>query len=381
MQRGLAFSCINIVHCLPSLFIRRADAPFVMTFDLKSILKLLISLGLAVGLLWLFFTYSGIRVDEIVERFQQADYRVVLLSGALTIVAHYSRALRWRMLMEPVGYKPTGSNAFLAVLTGYFANTLVPRLGEVTRCGTLNRLEHVPVNVSFGTVVAERIIDVLMLLLLLGATFLLEFERLSTFFIDFFSAKLGGGNSKPAGSSPVLLYLAGGLLGMALVTWVLFQKYKEVLRQKPFYQKIEKFAIGLLEGLTSVRKLKNPGLFVFHTVLIWTTYYLMSYILFFAIPQTSHLGLLAGLTFLVVGSIGMATPTPGGTGSFQILVGSVLVLYGLDSKDGGLLATFVWAVQTISVLLLGGISFVVVMLKAPRKADPILENSSVNTGI
>lgn len=349
-----------------------------MIFDVKSILKLLISLGLAVGLLWLFFTYSGIHIDEIIERFRQADYGFVLLSGALTIVAHYTRALRWRMLMEPVGYNPTPTNAFLAVFTGYFANTLVPRLGEVTRCGTLNRLEHVPVNVSFGTVVAERIIDVLALLVLLSATFLLEFNRLSTFFIDFFTAKFGG-SGQTSSNTPILLVIGGGLIGLAIVAWVLFQKYQDVLRQKPFYQKVEKFVIGLMEGLTSVRKLRQPGLFLFYTALIWTTYYFMSFVLFFAVPQTSGLGMLAGLTILVVGAIGMTTPTPGGTGSFQILVGSVLVLYGLESKDGGLLATFIWAVQTITTLLLGGISFILVMLRAPRKSAMTTPDAAINS--
>ena len=349
-----------------------------MAIDIKTILKLIISLGFAAGLLWLFFTYSGIHVDEIIERFQQANYWFVLLSVGLSIIAHYSRAMRWRMLMEPIGYQPTRFNSFLAVFTGYFANTLVPRLGEVTRCGTLNRLENVPINVSFGTVVAERIIDVLALLVLLGATFLLEFNRLSNFFIDFFTSKFGG--SGQANNTPVLLIMGGGLLGAAIVAWVLFQKYKEVLRQKPFYQKIATFLTGLLEGLTSVRKLRNPGLFLFHTVMIWTMYYFMSYVLFFAVPQTSGLGMLAGLTILVVGAIGMTTPTPGGTGSFQILVGSVLVLYGLESKDGGLLATFIWAVQTLSVLLLGGISFVVVMLKAPRKSAVAATAPAINSG-
>ncbi|GAA4452036.1 lysylphosphatidylglycerol synthase transmembrane domain-containing protein [Nibrella saemangeumensis] len=333
-----------------------------MKFSVKDLIKLLVSLGLAAGLLWLFFQYSGIRIDEIVDRFRQADYRFVLISAALAFVAHWSRSMRWRMLMEPVGYKPTAQNAVLAVMTGYFANTLVPRLGEVTRCGTLNRLEGVPVNVSFGTVVAERIIDVLMLLVLIGLTFLLEFNRLSTFFISLFTDKLGGTGQNS--NTTMLLLLAGGLLGLVIVAWVLFSRYKDVLRQKPFYQKVEKFLIGLLEGLTSVRRLKNPGGFLFHTVLIWTLYYLMSYVLFFAVPETSGLGILAGLTILVVGAIGMTTPTPGGTGSFQILVGSVLVLYGLESKDGGLLATFIWAVQTMTVLLYGGIAFVIVLLKA-----------------
>lgn len=327
---------------------------------MKNILKYGISLGIAAGLLW--YVFKDIDRAAMLEAFGKADYSWIVVSGLLTVVAHWSRAYRWGLLMEPVlGYRPAPFNTTVSVLTGYFANLLVPRMGEVTRCGTLNRLEGVPVNVSFGTVVAERIVDVLVLLLLLAATFLIEFNRLSTFLVDFFASKF---NMTSLRDNSWLLVLAGGcLLGLAVMVWFFYNRYKEVLRQKPFYQKVEKFMTGLLDGLLSVRKLKNPGAFVFHTVLIWTMYYFMSFVLIFAMPQTADLGWRAGLTILIMGSIGMAAPVQGGAGAFNILVGAALALYGLSNQDGATLATLMLFTQWFYIVVLGALSFLTVMIK------------------
>jgi len=334
--------------------------------DFKNVLKYVISLGIAAGLLW--YVFKDIDGAAMLDTFRTADLRWILVSGALTVVAHWSRGYRWGLLMEPVvGYRPSGFDTMLAVLTGYFANMIVPRMGEVTRCGTMNRLERVPVNVSFGTVVAERIFDVIVLLLLIGATFLIEFDRLSTFFIDFFSSKFNVAGMQD--KSWMLVFVVAFLLGGAVFALFLFNRYKEVLRQKPFYQKAEKFAKGLFEGLVSVRKLRNPGLFVFHTLLIWTMYYFMSYVLCFALPATAGLGWRAGLTILIMGSVGMAAPVQGGAGAYNILVGAALALYGIGNQDGATLATLMLFTQWFYVVILGALSFLTVMLKSRKQAQ------------
>jgi uncharacterized protein (TIRG00374 family) len=221
---------------------------------LKNILKYGISLSIAAGLLW--YVFKDIDRAAMFDAFSKANYSWIAVSGLLTVVAHCSRAFRWSLLLEPVlGYRPAIFNTTLSVLTGYFANLVVPRMGEVTRCGTLNRLEGVPVNVSFGTVVAERIFDVLMLFLLIGATFLIEFDRLSTFLMDFFSSKFNMNGLR--NNSWLLVMVVGCLLGFGVMVWFFYNRYKEILRQKPFYQRVEKFVVGLLEGLLSVRKLKK----------------------------------------------------------------------------------------------------------------------------
>ncbi|QHV97387.1 lysylphosphatidylglycerol synthase transmembrane domain-containing protein [Spirosoma endbachense] len=334
--------------------------------NLKNVLKYAISLAIAGGLLWFTFQQSHLDVADLWRKLSAADFRWIFVSAALTLVAHWSRAERWRTLLEPVvPQRPTSLDATVSVLTGYLANMALPRAGEVARCGTLYRLSGVPVNVSFGTVVAERLFDVLMLLLLLAATFVLEFDRLSQFFMEFLGGKLPKGSS---GSS--ILMLAGAvLLGLALLGWFLFNRYREALGKHPVYQKVSGFLSGLLEGLLSVRKLRRPGAFLFHTLLIWTMYYLMSYTLFFAMPATANLGPLAGLTILVVGSLGMAAPTPGGIGSFHLLVGQVALLYDLTSQDGQVLATFIHGVSTLMIIILGILSLLVVLLRRNKMTE------------
>ncbi|WP_080238518.1 lysylphosphatidylglycerol synthase transmembrane domain-containing protein [Spirosoma rigui] len=349
---------------------------------IKNILKYLISLAIAGGLLWFTFQQSHLDAGDLWAKISAADYRWVLASALMTIIAHWSRAERWRVLLEPVvPQRPTAIDATASVLTGYLANLALPRAGEVARCGTLYRLSGVPVNVSFGTVVAERLIDVLMLLVLLAATFVLEFDRLSQFFMEFFGSKVGG---QPAGAgsgaSGILLLLGAVLAGLALLGWFLYSRYRDALGRHPLYQKVMGFTKGLLEGLLSIRKLNRPGAFIAHTVLIWVMYYLMSYTLFFAMPATANLSPLAGLTILVVGSLGMAAPTPGGIGSFHLLVGQVAILYGLTSQDGQVLATFIHGVSTLMVIILGVLSLLVVLLrrnKATTADDVLTDPNSV----
>ena len=334
--------------------------------NLKNVLKYLISLALAGGLLWFTFQQSHLDAADLWQKIKAADFRWVLLSALLTVVAHWSRAERWRILLEPV--VPQRTNALdttVSVLTGYLANLALPRAGEFVRCGTLYRLSGVPANVSFGAVVAERLFDLLMLILLLGTTFILEFGRLSQFFMEFLGGKLPKGSS----GSGLLLMAGAALLGLALLGWFLFSRYREALGRHPLYQKVSGFAKGLLEGLLSVRKIRQPGAFVFHTLLIWTMYYLMSYTLFMAMPATANLGPLAGLTILVVGSLGMAAPTPGGIGSFHLLVGQVALLYGLTSQDGQVLATFIHGVSTIMIIILGILSLLVVLFRRNKTTD------------
>ncbi|GAB3020275.1 lysylphosphatidylglycerol synthase transmembrane domain-containing protein [Spirosoma pulveris] len=334
--------------------------------NIKNVIKYLVSLAIAGGLLWFTFQQSHLDAADLWQKIKGADYRWVLLSAVFTIIAHWSRAERWRILLEPViAQRPTSLDTTASVLTGYLANLALPRAGEFVRCGTLYRLSNVPVNVSFGAVVAERLFDLLMLVLLLIATFVLEFDRISQFFIEFLGGKLPKGSS----GSGLLLFAGAVIVGSALLVWFLFNRYREALGRHPLYQKISAFVKGLLDGLLSVRKIRRPGAFVFHTLLIWTMYYLMSYTLFFAMPATANLGPLAGLTILMVGTLGMAAPTPGGIGSFHLLVGQVALLYGLTSQDGQVLATFIHGVSTLMIIILGILALLVVLFRRNKSTQ------------
>ncbi len=329
---------------------------------MKNVLRYVISLGLAGGLLW--FVFKDMDLNSMLDRLQQADWRWIAVSCILLFMAHITRAWRWQMLLEPLGHRPGLFDATTAVLTGYFANYIVPRMGEVTRCGTLYRLEKIPVNQSFGTVVAERVFDVLTLLLLIGLNFLLEFDRLSAFFLDFFGSKVPG---EPASSGPNPWLLLIGVLFVLFLAGIIIlvknQRLRDQLMQNGLVRKVAGFLNGMLEGVLSIRKLRSPGLFIASTLMIWVFYYLVSYVLFFCIPETSDLGPLAGLTVLVIGAIGMTAPTQGGIGAYHLLVGNVMILYGLTQKDGITLATFIHGTQMLFMLAIGALAFLVVLLK------------------
>jgi glycosyltransferase 2 family protein len=327
---------------------------------IKAVLKYVISLGIALGLLY--WTLKDYNFSDNFEKLKSANFNWVYLSAIFTIIAHTSRAIRSKMLLEPLGYKPSTLNATLAVFLGYFANYLVPRLGEVTRCTTLTNTEGIPFEKSFGTVITERIVDFAMLFLLLILNFILEFDRLSTFFIGFFKEKL---NFKFNAAN--LIFLVVALLIIILGLRYIWLKNKVNILKNTLINKVLTFAKGLLEGITSIKNLKNPFGFIMHSLLIWLMYYLMTYCMFFAFDETKHLSLLAGLSTLIVGAIGIAAPTPGGLGTYHALVGALMVLYGLTTEAGKSLAIFLHGSQMVITILFGIISFIVLffMKKKP----------------
>lgn len=342
---------------------------------MKKTARYLVSFLLAAGLLW--FVFKDIDLASMKARMMHADWRWIALSFVLTLVAHLFRAWRWVMLLRPLDKSVSVYSSFVSLLTGYFANYILPRMGEVTRCGTLYRMEGVPVNQSLGTVLADRIFDVLMLAILLMLNFFLEFDRLSTFFSGLIGDKIGG-----AGSSANLLALvlvAGGLVLIAggILIWK-NEKVRERILSVGLFRKIADFGVGMLDGLLSVRKLERPGLFILATLGIWISYYFSSFAIFFCIPETSQLGWLAGLTVLVIGAVGMTAPTQGGIGAYHLLVGNVMVLYGLSQQDGITLATFIHGSQMILMLVVGAIAFLLVLL---HQSDASKKNERLEKGI
>ncbi len=309
-------------------------------------------------LLW--YVFRDIDLAAMFDRLKDADAGWLALSCVVLLFSHLMRAWRWQILLEPLGKRPGLFNTFIAVLTGYFANYVFPRMGEVTRAGTLYKLDDIPVNEGFGTVVAERIFDVIVLLVLIALNFMLEFQRLSGFFSELLSERLPGGSART-----LLLALSGALAAAGLLCWWLWKQ--EAVRAKLMSgapaRKVIGFVKGMLQGLLSVRKLKSPAMFLLSTLLIWVGYYFSSYVLFYCIPETSQLGWMAGLTVLVIGALGMAVPAQGGIGVYHLLVGNVTLLYGLSQRDGITLATFIHGTQMMLMLVVGAAAFLVVMMK------------------
>ena len=330
-------------------------------------LKYLISLIIAVGILWYLFKDEDI--PALLEQANTANYFWIFLSMFLAMVSHLIRAYRWKIFVKPLGFEISVFRSFLAVMIGYVSNLVLPRMGEVIKCGALKKMEDVPLSKSFGTIITERIIDLVILIILLGITFVLEYGRLKDYLYTLFGDKYRA----ISGDLSVSYWFLG--LGLLLAGGVFFLYKKRVLfRDNHIYIKAVGFAKNVIEGLTSIRKIDNQWAFWVSSFAIWLLYYVMSYIVVFAIPETSGLSPLAGLTILAMGSLGMAAPVQGGIGTYHFMVSSVLVLYGINESDGKLLATLLHTSQSIAVILVGVASLFISSILQKKKQAAVAPN-------
>ena len=319
---------------------------------MKKTLQYLVFLGIGGGLIWYSITSGIINPAKLWEDVSHANLWYVGLMIVFMIVAHGSRAARWQMLLEPLGYKPSFFNVNNAVWLGYFANNLVPRLGEVTRCSQLYKSDNIPVEKSLGTVVTDRIFDVVTLFVLLILHFIIDFDKLWAFI----NLQITQNSGEKTGKSNLIFFL---LIGVIIIGFVLFIFRKKILQIAIIQTIIEKLQ-GLLDGLLSIRHLKNPPLFIFYSIMIWAMYYAMGYVLFFAIPKFAILPPIAGLTVLVSGALAMILPSPGGAGTVTAIVSPVLVtMYGLSKDDAGTLSTFIQSSQMLVTLVIGAVIFLI----------------------
>lgn len=252
-------------------------------------------------------------------------------------------------MIEPLGHKPRTLNTFLAVMIGYLMNLALPRMGEISKCGVLSRYEKIPFTKLVGTVVLERVIDVLMLLLILVVAVITQFGQMVEFL-----------NNNPEVQEKLGKIMHSPILPIAVVFFILILW---LVRHKIRSSGAAKKVIGLFnqfaEGFRSIRNIKNKGAFVFHSVFIWVLYYLMLYCVFFAFEFTSHLAPLAGLTVFVLGSFGMVAPVQGGIGAWHFMVIEGLALYGVDKADGQIFALVAHGTTTIMLIVFGLIALLV----------------------
>ncbi len=327
---------------------------------MSNTIKYFLFTALAIVLIWATVYFGIINPTKLWADVSQANFWWVGTMVALTFVAHGARAARWQILLEPLGYTPSFYSTNSAVWLGYFFNNLVPRLGEITRCSALWKTDDIPIEKSVGTVVTERIFDVLILFLLLGLNLLLDYDRLWAFI----SGAINGGQSTPE-DGPNLLIRGGGIAILGVIVLFLFRKK---FLQIPLVQKLLTIGKGLLDGILSISKLRQPMLFVFYTVLIWAMYWLMGYALFMAIPKFASLSPLVALTVLTSGALAMIVPTPGGVGAYNVIVAVALSsIYGIAKDDSGTLASFIQSSQMICTLIIGGVFFLVSVIGKNKK--------------
>ena len=329
-----------------------------------SIAKYVLLLLVGFGLLWLAF--RGVDINSTLNELRETNMFWVLLSVLASLIAFTSRAYRWNMLIKPSGYSPTLYKTSIALMIGYLANLAIPRLGEVTRCGTLSKSANIPFDLLLGTVIVERALDVICLLICVLMTAAITYERLGNFLNENLFEPLGEKLQQVLQSPYFYIVLLSILI---LSIFYRMNRKKQNAEKQGSLAKLSSMLKGILEGLRSIRKIKNPGAFLFHTILIWVMYFMMSYICFFALPATAGLSLEAGLFVLVVGGMGMSAPVQGGIGAYHILVSQGLLLYGISYEHGLAFATLMHTSQTLTVILFGGIAFILLTLSQRKLSN------------
>lgn len=333
---------------------------------LLKVLKYIASLGFAFGLLFLLFKNQD--PIKLVEEIQKVDGKWVVLSMIFGGWAYVNRGLRWIVLIDALGYKASKLNSVSAVSVGYFTNMFIPRAGEISRCTALNQTDKIPVDKLFGTILIERVIDFVFLFSLIFLTVALKFNDI----FNFYTALQAQQTESTTSSNSLLI-----LVGIILVGIIAFIFLKKWLKKSSFYDKIIAFIDGLKEGFKSINNMKRKRAFWFHTFSIWIMYFLMTYICFYAMEETSHLAASDGLFLLVLGGIGMVIPTPGGVGSYHAIVmiglsvlgvGTIYLGEGGDPTNPALLfPTIVHVAQTLVAIIMGSIGVLILFLSKKKK--------------
>lgn len=308
---------------------------------LKAFLKNLAPLS--VGLFFIFLTVNATSNEErklIYSYIKNADYRFLFLSIFFGILSHLSRAYRWKFLLAPLGYKPKFINTVLAVLIGYIANLGIPRSGEILRATTLSSYEKIPFEKTFGTVIAERLVDMIILLCLILLGLSLQFELIWSLLKE-----------KQVSVIKLLYWFFGCLIPLIYVIRFLFKQEKY-----PLIIKIKNFMKGLVEGILSLKTMPNKAVFIAHTLFIWLMYMAMFYVVKWAVPETSTLGFNALLPAFVIGGLAISA-TNGGIGIYPFSVALLLAAFGVSNESGLAFGWLTWTAQTFMIIVFGSLSF------------------------
>jgi glycosyltransferase 2 family protein len=313
--------------------------------------------GLGLGLMW--WQFSGFDEKEKEEFFYaitHANYGWMALAVFVGALAHLSRAIRWQQLLTPLNHKVGLGSRFYAVMIGYLANYGLPRSGEVIRCGILKTSDEVPFSESFGTVVVERIVDTLCLALVFVLILLLQFARLKELWLEKIWEPAGNKFDALLANQAAMIIIITCIVVFAAALFIFRKKIRALISGK-----LGNFLKGFRDGILAVRRVPNPGWFIFHSLFIWAGYLFSLYICFFCFPVTSGISLNTALILLLFGTFGVVF-TPGGIGAYQVIVTSVLAYLLIHNYDfpgkqeevEPLVAPFAWlswGAQVITVIL------------------------------
>ena len=308
-----------------------------------TILQIIFFTGLAIFLIvWQMRQMNASEKAEMFSSMQEVRYWYMIPVFVVGFFSHFFRALRWKLLLEPLSIRPTTANTFFAVMIGYLVNSFLPRFGEVAKCTVLAKYEKVPADKMVGTIVAERAFDLACLIIVIMLSVGLQANIIGTYAIQKWQAL-------QAAKGHTLLYV---LIGFVVLTVLFLLFYQRIKRTK-----VGAAIKGIGDGVKSIMHMKRRWLFLFYTSGIWASYLFMILLGFWAMPATDSLGPLAALTILAFGSISVII-TPGGIGAYPPIVAAILVLYGINLPEGNAFGWVAWSVQTGVILVLGLLSLI-----------------------
>ena len=317
-----------------------------MVRKIVGLFQYILFFGLGFFLVW----WSLQKIDEkgwkdIEQAFASTRYFYILPACLALLASHYSRALRWKMLIKPLGYTPKTSNTYIAVLIGYLANLALPRLGEILKCTMLARYEKVAPEKLIGTIVAERAIDLICLIMIIAIAFFTQMDIIGSYLIDTIQQNWGGNVKR---DYSILLIAIAVFVILILFTSYLLRKYSHL----SFMKKFSVILQGVWHGLTSIRMVKKKGVFLLHSVFIWAMYLVSIQMGMYSLEATEQFGIIPSLSVLATGSMAMII-TPSGIGAYPIFIQETMSLYGVRDTIGIAFGWLMWTVQFFQVLIAG----------------------------
>ena len=320
-----------------------------MRTKVSKIGSVFIPLLLGFGLIY--YQYTTLSVEELNKIkfcFQKANYFYIFLSLLVALFGYWARAYRWKYSLQHLGYQTHFKNDLMSVCVSYFMNLTIPRSGEITRAALLKKYENVPFDKGFGTIVAERIVDLILFLLFVGLAFILQFEKLYNFIKEKISIE-----------KIILFGIIGLFLGIVFLLIWIYAEWKIIKKLK------NKFS-GLIEGMLSIVMMKDKWKYIFFSFLIWFSYLLMFYIPIYALPETANIGFDIVIMGFIFGSLAVGF-TNGGLGAYPLAIAMIFSLYGISNDIGTAFGWLAWTSQTILTIFLGLLSYVFLPLYNKNK--------------
>ena len=328
------------------------------------------------GFFFVWMSVKGInnkKWQDIKDSLEHARYWLIVPVFAILILSHYTRALRWRLLMESIGHVPDKANTFFAVMIGYLANAGVPRMGEVLKCTVLARYEKIPADKLVGTIILERLIDALTLFIVFGITLLIQPDLYGQITKQIFTSP----EDEPVKniSGLLLLLIIFGIIFILIAVWMIRKKknFRDLLTS------FRKIASRIWMGLSAIQHLKKRGQFLLLTLLLWSLYLSGGWLGFQALQETQQYGIREAFTVLSAGSIGMIV-APGGIGGYALFIEGTMMIYGLQQSIATAFGWLLWISQTVIILVVGLLSFILLpWYNKKRNAQQVVVVNSENT--